>query len=315
VKLPINAINRVAGANEIVLFSEIGSTAMASTTAMMFVFETDASPTPDGTATAVFKHVTPDVRSMPVKKGQWIVAATGSFQLRLLAGIQQNTAYQFKFNLSGSADWSKARFAVGGGPRLIRNGRVSIEYIEESFDSNFALKRHPRTAIGIADNGDVVIVVIDGRSRFSTGATLNELAWIMRGLGCVEALNLDGGGSSTLYVGGAILNRPSDGQERPVANALLLFVPPSAITASGLQISAPAAQVVEGESLPLRALGPDGSEVDTKSVVWVAESANVRVTQDGVLLAIKEGKARVRAINQGTSTFAEITVLAKKSGQ
>nr|WP_246416150.1 phosphodiester glycosidase family protein [Nocardioides luti] len=86
--------------------------------------------------------------------------------------------------------------------------------------------QHPRTAVGIdRDTGEVLIVVVDGRSKASRGATLAELADLMIDLGADEALNLDGGGSSTMVAtkpGGspAVRNHPSDGFQRSVANAL-----------------------------------------------------------------------------------------------
>lgn len=313
-RLSINGINRPASTNELIVFSEAGSTATASTNGMMFVFECDQSPTPDGVFEAKFKHVVPDVRSHPVRKGQWVVAATGANQLRLLAGIQQNTTYKFEFHFEGSPEWKQARFALGGGPRLIRSGQVLVEYVEEGFDNDFALKRHPRTAIGITASGEIVLVVVDGRSKFSTGATLNELAWIMRGLGCVEALNLDGGGSSTLYAGGAILNRPSDGVERPVANALLLYAQLATNDLPPIQIVAPANTVSEGDTIALRALNAQGAEIPSNTVVWVAESPNVRVNQDGIVSAIAPGPARIRAMSLGVSAQIQVQVQAKKPG-
>ena len=90
------------------------------------------------------------------------------------------------------------------------------------------LKRHPRTAAGVTRDGrTLLLVVVDGRQPgWSAGATLVELADLMRGLGAWTALNLDGGGSSALWwrapgeAEGRIRNRPSDGHVRPVANAL-----------------------------------------------------------------------------------------------
>jgi exopolysaccharide biosynthesis protein len=84
--------------------------------------------------------------------------------------------------------------------------------------------RHPRTAIGVTATGKILLVVIDGRrARWSRGATLGELRNILRDLGAVDALNLDGGGSSEMVVDGEIVNRPSDGRERRITNAVLIL--------------------------------------------------------------------------------------------
>ena len=116
----------------------------------------------------------------------------------------------------------KVKFAVGGTPRLIRNGKISIENKLENVRDSFVTTRHPRTAVGFNEN-KIFFVTVDGRREgWSAGMNLNELALFMLELGAEEAVNLDGGGSTTMWVNGEIKNRPSDGRVRPVANALLL---------------------------------------------------------------------------------------------
>ncbi len=83
-------------------------------------------------------------------------------------------------------------------------------------------ERHPRTAAGVRADGHLVLVVVDGRSTVSAGVTLSELADILIEFGCVDGLELDGGGSSAIFVDGAIANVPSDGHERPVVNHVLI---------------------------------------------------------------------------------------------
>ena len=89
--------------------------------------------------------------------------------------------------------------------------------------------RNPRTAVGVSkDAKTVYMVVVDGRSTTSLGMTCAELGTLMKGLGAWDALNLDGGGSSAMYVTGVgIVSKPSDGSERTVANHLALFAPKS----------------------------------------------------------------------------------------
>ena len=122
--------------------------------------------------------------------------------------------------------WS-VRDAVGAGPVLLRDGRAVVTSdAEVFFGTAIPARRHPRSAVGTAPDGRVWLVVVDGRQPASRGATLGELALLMRGLGARDALNLDGGGSSALAVraGGAVvrLNRPTGYDvERPVATALV----------------------------------------------------------------------------------------------
>ncbi len=118
------------------------------------------------------------------------------------------------------------RWAIGGGPRLLRDGRIEITGREERFLPDVLNGRAPRTAVGITPSGEVLLVVADGRrAQESVGLTLEELAQLMLDLGAVEAMNLDGGGSTTLVVDGMLLNNPSDGRERHVASALLVYAP------------------------------------------------------------------------------------------
>lgn len=118
--------------------------------------------------------------------------------------------------------WNVAH-AIGGGPRLLENGAPRISYDEEVFfASGFrADVPYPRTAIGRREDNHIVLFVTDGRNPLSSvGLTLPQLADEMKKLGCVDAMNLDGGGSSTFVANGRALNAPSDGQERAVTSVL-----------------------------------------------------------------------------------------------
>jgi hypothetical protein len=108
-------------------------------------------------------------------------------------------------------------------PVLLSGGRFEIDAAAEgvtdprdpSFDYAWARERQPRTIAGVSRSGQLILVTIDGRQPgVSDGATLVEAAVLMRSLGAVSALNLDGGGSTTMVAGGALLTRPSDGAER-----------------------------------------------------------------------------------------------------
>lgn len=115
--------------------------------------------------------------------------------------------------------------AVGGRPVIVRDGEVTAE----ATDTNaFAITRHPRTAVGITSSGHLLLVVVDGRQApYSVGMSLSELAEFLRALGAIDALNLDGGGSTTMVARDPasgelqIVNRPSDKEgERAVGDAL-----------------------------------------------------------------------------------------------
>ncbi len=121
-------------------------------------------------------------------------------------------------------DLRGATTALGGGPVLVRHGRR--QQIEppslDSYASSSMLERHPRGALGWNDR-QFFLVEVDGRQPgLSVGMTLEELAAYLTELGCEEAMNLDGGGSATLWFEGQVRNRPCDGQDRPIANSLIV---------------------------------------------------------------------------------------------
>ena len=110
---------------------------------------------------------------------------------------------------------------LGGNPLLVVDGRV-VEADVDGSGGFFA--RNPRTAVGVTAKGSLLVVVVDGRQgAYSSGATLRETAELMRALGAVTAINLDGGGSSEMWVNGLVATRPSDGRERPVSSALTVL--------------------------------------------------------------------------------------------
>ena len=129
-------------------------------------------------------------------------------------------------------EWNQVRHAIGGRLRLLKNGKIN-ETLEEMHNaekrhtpgkrsSMLNLSHEPRTALGY--NADTLfLVVADGRQpKYSTGLTLYELASILIELGATEAINLDGGSSSTFVVNDAVINKPSGQQERDVLNAVFI---------------------------------------------------------------------------------------------
>ena len=116
--------------------------------------------------------------------------------------------------------------AVAGGPMLVVDGAVRVTAAQEAFADSASPRLHPRTAAGITAEGDLILMVVDGRQRDSRGVTLEQLAGLLQRLGCVRALNLDGGGSSAVVVDGRLLNRPWGGEaSREIVSALAVFTP------------------------------------------------------------------------------------------
>lgn len=124
---------------------------------------------------------------------------------------------------AGGAVW-EVQNGIGGGPVLVQEGKIKVTWEEEVFFGSGVASsvQDPRTALGYTADQKLILMVVDGRS-FGRGASLPEVAKWMVDLGAVEAMNLDGGGSSTMVVGTTLVNKPSDGAERKVATALVLM--------------------------------------------------------------------------------------------
>jgi hypothetical protein len=128
-----------------------------------------------------------------------------------------------RYNGNTHLKW-KPETAIGGGPALLVKGNIFITNEEERMFIGKAINdKHPRTAMGYTKYGKLIILVIQGRSESSGGASLPQEAQILRELGCVEALNLDGGGSSCMLVNGKETIKPSDKEgQRPVPAVFII---------------------------------------------------------------------------------------------
>jgi hypothetical protein len=155
----------------------------------------------------------------PIPAGGAVLQATGSKAAGLQALAVPGSPFVARFTLDPW--WEQVADAIGGGPTLVRGGRIALPTTED-FGSSHLLARHPRTAVGQLANGRVLLVAVDGRSSRSAGMTIRDLALELKRLNAVTAMSLDGGGSTTLAFDGDLLNVPSDGSERAVSTALML---------------------------------------------------------------------------------------------
>ncbi|MDQ3374626.1 MAG: phosphodiester glycosidase family protein, partial [Acidobacteriota bacterium] len=109
-------------------------------------------------------------------------------------------------------------------PQLVKNGKIEITWEQEKSSKSFVETRHPRTAVAKLKDGKFLMITVDGRQKESVGMNLNELAALLLELGAVNAMNLDGGGSTTMFLDGKVVNKPSDKEgERKVSDAILIF--------------------------------------------------------------------------------------------
>jgi len=144
----------------------------------------------------------------------------------LEVGREASLKWRYRASLGTPVDtWHQARDIIGGAGLLVSRGRPVDAWEEEQLREGFTTERHPRTIIGVDESGEIWLATIDGRQPgHSVGMTFTELQRLARRLRLREALNLDGGGSTTMVVRGRVVNRPSDQDgPRPVSDALLVL--------------------------------------------------------------------------------------------
>jgi len=205
----------------------------------------------------------------PIPAGGAVLQALGAPGRDLQALAQPGSPVVVRLTLEPS--WDGIADAIGGGPALIRDGRVVFP-TEEQFSSAQLRPRHPRTAVGQLANGRVVLVAVDGRSSTSAGIGLKALAFELLRLGAVTAMAFDGGGGTTMAFDARLLNRPSDGSERAVSNALMLLYEGAYVPAPAHAVVSPngdgvaetqslSFKLVQPSQVTVRLLGPGGDPV------------------------------------------------------
>jgi hypothetical protein len=175
-------------------------------------------------------------RGGPVPAGGSTIQAVGTdaAQLQSMAavGSRLRVASSLRTADGNTVSPSPSTYVVNGGPELVHNGVVHttpqadgmVHPGDPSFYYGWAHKRNPRTLVGVDGRGRTVIITADGRSTASLGLSITEMAAVAKALGLRNAMNLDGGGSTTMVVGGQVINAPSDATgERPVGDALLVL--------------------------------------------------------------------------------------------
>ncbi|HLE98742.1 MAG TPA: phosphodiester glycosidase family protein, partial [Gaiellaceae bacterium] len=227
----VNFLNRAPGGNGVSLFtSDWGSATPAIAGAYAAVLAPFPPATPNVDLSAL---VTATAESGPVAivPGTAVLVARGNAAARLREEAPVGTTLTVRLILQ--PDWSTVSDAIGGGPLLVRDGKP-VYRANETFTTRQLAPRGPRSAVGQRADGRILLVTTDGRQPgYSVGMTNYELALALTRLGAVRAMALDGGGSATMAFEGTVLNRPSDGRERSIGNALMLqyfgvYAPPPA---------------------------------------------------------------------------------------
>jgi hypothetical protein len=198
------------------------------------------APLPPAPSSGPARQVVVDARGRVVSAGapggtlpagDWAVQAIGTDEAWLAShatvGARLSVSERLRTGSGQPLQMSPATTVTSAGPLLVRNGRPAIDAVAEGVldprdlnDYTFSAYRHARTMIGVDRRGRILLATVDGIAGVSEGMTLTEEADFMRSLGAVEAMNLDGGGSTQFASFGQVLDDPSSSPLRPVGDTV-----------------------------------------------------------------------------------------------
>lgn len=221
--LVINEVNQARGTDKLILYNFYMGASTGTNT-----YGTEALITPmsewlvNDTLKCVVEKIENGVGNMTIPTGKAVLSGHG-----LAASFITNNLHvgdTIKVYMGLTTGLKKIKELVGGHPRLVKNGANYLDAaLKGGEPGSSTTTRAPRSVAGISkDSTYLYLVTIDGRQTSSDGATLDELANLMINLGLYDAFNLDGGGSTTMVMRNSVMNSPSDGNERSVANCLLV---------------------------------------------------------------------------------------------
>jgi len=246
------------------------------------------------------------VGNMRIPLGKAVLSGHGTAGEFLRNNLKIGDTVKVVLNLNPNV--GKVFQAIGGLPRIIRDGQnvVAQTYQQEGASSSFTYSRHPRTAIGFSkDSMKIYFVTVDGRQSSSVGMTLDELANFMLTLGVWHAVNLDGGGSTTMVVRGKIVNSPSDATgERAVSNAILVVSSAPQDTLNKIEIEPKRLKIFRGEQFQFKVFGYDKYfnpvQISSNQIFWSCDSSIGMITLSGLFTAGRRsdsGYVYVRHVN------------------
>ncbi|MDQ6787339.1 MAG: phosphodiester glycosidase family protein [Acidobacteriota bacterium] len=169
-----------------------------------------------------------DTGSIEIPSYSFVISASGKFREQLSEVAHRNVGVTLgrqwnNLDSKISFDTLISGDVVGGVPQLIKNGKIDITWEQEKTSKVFVETHHPRTAVAKLKDGKFLMVTVDGRSEASGGISLLDLAAFLLEMGATDAMNLDGGGSTTMFLNGKVVNHPSDKEgERKVGDAILV---------------------------------------------------------------------------------------------
>lgn len=309
---PITHINRFRSDNQLVLYSnDYYTSTMTSNEGDEVVLNIVSGEVKHGVPLQLqVAELRTGQGNTPLQVGQVVLSASGSMR-PVLASLQPGDEVTADITLSDG--WGDVQVAIGGTGPLIKDGVVQNGVGPAGI--------HPRTAIGTKADGSIVMFEIDGRQPgLSEGVETEELAAILADLGVVQAMNLDGGGSSTMVAklpgetAFRVMNSPSDGGERKTGNGLLLVnKAPELGTAANLVVQPNAERILTGTSFSFQAKGIDANGHPAAVIgtpFWQVDATLGTIDAGGVFTAGEQAGTGIITVQaDGVQGTAEIEVV------
>jgi hypothetical protein len=309
----INRVNQLRRVGEVVLYTpHFNSKTSTVASGVDVVISGLALPLrPSGTWTGFVSAVRQADGGWPIDPGTVVLTAAASSALGRLQPGEPVT-----LSTTVTPGWESVQQAVGGREWIVRDGVVSISPRPASAD-----EIHPRSAIGLTADGRLILATVDGREvGGSAGVRLGELAELMLERGAVSAINLDGGGSSSLAIrragtgGPVIVNRPSDGFERPVTNSIQVVSSTPTGPLSALNVQPGSRSVYRNNTIDFKVNGMDAGynpvPLVSSQLSWSLTAPTGTIDPNGHFVATEPGSGQVVVTAGGVTGSTPITVLA-----
>lgn len=310
----IAGTNKARGTDQLVLYTpkQGASTKTNSSGAEVVLENVEGDAHQFGTVKATVKEVISDKGDTPLAEGTIVLSGHGAAKSFLVNEFKEGA--EVVITMAANEPWNNVKEAVGGHPLLIESNTLT-DLPSNAFNDAVA----PRSAVGIKADGTFFFVVIDGRNPgYSEGVTVHELQKIMQEMGAVHALNLDGGGSSTLVARQpsqetvSVVNTPSDGSERLIANSLLIVSSAPVGQLSSLAVTPNKGFILKGSKMQFKASGLDAAYnpvAINDTISWSSSENIADISAEGLLTAKEAGKTKITAATGSVEGSAEVEIV------
>ncbi|HBY19909.1 MAG: hypothetical protein A2Y24_03165 [Clostridiales bacterium GWE2_32_10] len=230
------------------------------------------------------------------------------FEKSKILAIGQNA----RLDINTSINTDKVKYAISGSVKILENGQVVNRGVPNT-------GKNPRTAIGITKDNKIILLAIDGRSNESIGVTHEELATLIESYGAYNALNFDGGGSTTMVLKSQegtldVINKVSDGTQRKVINGLAVVNNSKVGDAKEMHIHLDKTEFVPNQEITLSVTGHDEfgnvSNPNIKNVKWAYSGVKGKIV-DNKFTSQAIGKCKITATYGNTKAETEIEITDK----